>query len=571
MPGRGRGAASRGGGASVGSNSARRSSRLQLAATTAPSVPVAPALQESGDDQQQSAPADVKQDEQGEQESGDDSNVNEDAESDDHQEADDDNMATEAETVNDRGAQKRSRQNTSTSHREKRSRRTLRDNQTEIIKLSQKLLDRTRAQSQRIRDQKEQIRQMEAQNTQLKQSAAKVQTLPVSSTSTVTTVTASNAPPPQPTSADAILASQALTAASAAAEEKAQDRRNQNKHRALKAVKPWDAVADAFDRHGVQADWAVDFLDRYEIIMESHRVGEDDQLESVGTVLTGTAFNWYKKLREMDNSVLRSWPAFREAMIKRFDPQPSFDIAETQLVQTVKKNDETYPQHLLRFRQACRRIPGHQLPLASIISKYLNTLDFTVSAQIRSSHQTELSWLNRPDCPLTLEVVSEWATSAQMLIDEWQQRRSSSLQNNVRSSPTTSASATMNFVSGTVAGPTSLSWMPAAGTTSTSSSTTPGVSPYYRGRRPNPNFRKEKEHQTTAAGSWSSAGPGSGTGVSAVPPSGNAGQPPSAAPAAPAQTARQSWQDSRTCHGCGQHGHIRPNCPNRQGGTKPKT
>jgi hypothetical protein len=567
MPGRDRGAASGRGGASVSSSSTRRSSRLQPAAATEPSVPVAPAFDfpESGDNQQPTAPADVRQDQKGEQQSGDGVNVNADAGSDGQQEADvttdvhgDVDSATGAVS---HGAQERSRQNPLTSHRLKRSRRA------EILTLSQKLLEKDAAQSQRIHDQKIQIRQMEADIGQLKQDAANMRNLAAASNS-ISTVSNALPPqlPPQPTSADAILASLKATAA---AEEKAEEKRNQNKHRALKAVKSWDAVAGADD------DWAVDFLDHYEIVMRHHNVEAGDQLNSIGVALTGTAFHWYSQLPK-DSPALQSWPAFREAMIKRFDPQVSFDIAEMQLVQTVKKSSETYPQHLHRFRKACRWIPGHQMPLASIISKYLGTLDFTVSAQIRASHQTELSWLNMADCPLSLELVSEWALSAQMLIDEWQQRRGSSLSNNVRSSSTTSASTSMNFVSGGVTGPTSLSWMPAAGSTPTLSSTTPGVSPYYRGKHPDPNFRKRKSYQTTAAGSWSSgsAGPGSAAAVvSAVPPSGpaNTGQPPSAAPAAAAQAARPSWQETRSCHGCGQLGHIRPYCPNRQGTAKPKT
>ena len=235
--------------------------------------------------------------------------------------------------------------------------------------------------------------------------------------------------------------------------------------------------------------------------------------------------HWLQDLsKEKKPQALKSWQEFQKAMIIRFDTKMSFDVAESQLKQTMKLSSETYGQHLLRFERARRSVPDRALSHAAIVSIYLKTLEPAVSLQVRLSHQREINDVssnaetgNTP----TLVDISQWAMDWQQVIND------SAVPVPSRSAP---VAHSPNFsAAATSPAPTA----PMNGL---------GAGAYYSSRNRSPYYRQ--------------------TGPTSAP---NPVNPQPSVPRQPSLISppRTGGQNQRVCYGCNQPGHLRANCPHR--------
>ena len=466
-------------------------------------------------------------------------------------------------------SQKRRRQRSSaqrpTSTSVKKSRRaSLSDSSITLSRAQmEQLLRYNDIQGKRLAEQRDWIREMQAENEQLKQDAANSSLrLPTSSPAVANIVTVSNdvarvSMPASPSAkASSVNNASSLSGsahnlvgtAQTSSTHFSETEQNRLRGMLLKMKQYEPSAASTQAGKGSEPETAVQFCQRYRRWMTSETPAT--MLKFVGMILHGDAASWYDTLTKLKPSpaALVSWDAFEKALVSQFDQKLSFSVAQRQLQQTKKLANETYAQHMLRFDRARGRLPANAMTHYAAVDAYLGTLDTTVSRQVKLTYQRELANISsdeKGDTPSLVDI-SQWAMDCQQALED--DGRGQLPTTPSKFAPTQTA-ATSIFAPAATLGPGS-----------EFTSTSPWVSPNYRGKNPKAGY-PQQFMQTTPTSSTSMAGAPAGT-VGSVP---NSGGPPS-------QPYR--GQGQRVCFGCQQPGHIKANCPNRQAqtqATQPRT
>ena len=284
------------------------------------------------------------------------------------------------------------------------------------------------------------------------------------------------------------------------------------------------------------------FLDSYQLRLTNDGATQDELLQLIGPCLGGTAFQWYLMLKN-NGQLPETWEEFKVLAKAEYQPKLSFAAADQQLRSCMKTPQESYNHHLVRFNRCLQDAPVGSVSLQSTLAIYMGCLDPTIAyeLELKLNRESFDPLLNVSSPIPSLTQMSSWAETLERARKELVRRSTSTFSG--RQSIFTASSAVV-VAQHAATPPVPAAHLPIKTSDSTS---TPGVSPNYRGKNPIPDFQHRK--RDPIQDSQANTPPGRNATVQSSPPLGRSshqGKPS---------------RDGVVCYGCGQTGHIRRQCP----------
>ena len=298
----------------------------------------------------------------------------------------------------------------------------------------------------------------------------------------------------------------------------------------------WRPSADA------EAERIDTFLDSYQLRLTNDGATPDELLQLIGPCLGGTAFQWYLMLKN-NGQLPETWEEFKLLAKAEYQPKLSFAAADQQLRSCMKTPQESYNHHLVRFNRCLQDVPVGSVSPQSTLAIYMGCLDPTIAyeLELKLNRESFDPLLNVSSPIPSLTQMSSWAETLERARKELVRRSTSTFSG--RQSIFTASSAVV-VAQHAATPPVPAAHLPIKTSDSTS---TPGVSPNYRGKNPIAGFQYRKRDPTQD--SQANTPPGRNAAVQSSPPLGRSshqGKPS---------------RDGVVCYGCGQTGHIRRQCP----------